>query len=201
MILPKPEPKPRVRKRIARMSRPARKRRTPLAKAKDNLWSLFAAYVKERDGNVCFTCDAPDLEGKNWQAGHMIPGRGGAVLFHPELVRSQCFRCNITLGGNSAEFALRYMERFGEAKFKAHVLGARSLRQWKLSDIHELTAAIKIGGACYELLYAEKEAFWRNFEPQVGLRYCLACYHPLIQHHAATGCAVTSCDCPAIPVW
>lgn len=150
-MLPKPPKRgPKPKRRLSKV------RKTSLGAAKRKLWTSFAAYIKRRDGNVCFTCGQRDLAGSNWQAGHMIPGRRGLVLFDPELVRSQCFRCNINLKGNAGEFALRFMEEheYGEDVYKAHVLRAREEKKWTVIEIQELTAALEQGGREYELLYA-----------------------------------------------
>lgn len=145
-----------------RKKRLSRVRRTSLAAAKRTLWDYFAAYVKARDGNVCFTCDKAGLQGVNWHAGHMIPGRGGWVLFDPEVVRSQCSRCNWHLKGNAPEFAIRYIATFGEAKFNALVVRARGVKQWTLPEVRALIEAIKRGPADYETYYEEHYGIGRT---------------------------------------
>jgi hypothetical protein len=121
------------------------------------LWKLFAAYVKARDGDSCISCPAVGLVGKNWQAGHMIPsdGRPG-VRYDPKNVHSQCGHCNCWLGGNGATYALEVINRYGIEEFNRLHAKAKEFRQWREPELEELIAALKVGGAEYEMLYAEK---------------------------------------------
>lgn len=141
-------PKGRARLRKAR--------KTPLGALKRKLWTLFARYVKDRDGNKCFTCDAEGLEGRNWHAGHFINAWKASTRYDPENVFSQCSRCNIMLRGNAGEFSARYIERFGTAKFDALVARSRQLHQWTPVQIAELIGAITNSPAWYELFHAQK---------------------------------------------
>jgi len=70
--------------------------------AKATAWKWFAKYIKLRDAIAttgtkeaarCITCGnvypLPGLE-----AGHMIPGRSGGILFDETIVYAQCHKCN-----------------------------------------------------------------------------------------------------------
>jgi hypothetical protein len=138
-----------------RKARPAKKRKTSLAAAKRTLWDYFAAYVKARDGNVCFTCDA-FCEGASRHAGHMFAGRTGALLYDPLVVYVQCAGCNRGRRGHAAEFARRYIDRFGIDQFQAAVRRTTREKHWTLPEVRELIEALKAGGAAYESLYMEK---------------------------------------------
>lgn len=130
-------------------------RQSDLGRAKRTLWDYFAKYVKARDGNNCFTCDAY-VTGDDLQAGHMFPGRTGALLFDPLVVFSQCSGCNRGKRGNSAVFVDRYIKRFGVAQFQAAVARTSREKQWRTHEIRELIAAIRRSPADYETLYMEK---------------------------------------------
>lgn len=138
-------------------SRPRRQRKSRLAALKRELWDLLSAYVKERDGNVCFSCGAAGLEGKNWHAGHLFnAGSASRIRYDPLNVHSQCFRCNISLRSNAAPFAARFLKVYGLAQFERLDQRSRIIHQWRAPDLEDLIAAMKRGGADYESLYAER---------------------------------------------
>lgn len=92
-----------------------KKQKMTIGRWKKKLWVVFAKFIKERDGYVCFTCGRP-VEGKNAHAGHFIPKSVcGLGLYFSELnVHAQCFHCNINLGGNGAEYYVRMVEKYGQ---------------------------------------------------------------------------------------
>jgi hypothetical protein len=140
----------------ARTKRPRKQRKTPLAALKRLLWDHFAAYVKKRDGNVCFVCGAPGLEGKNWHAGHLFnAGNNSVIKYHPLNVHSNCGRCNVWLRGNIAVYAVRFLDVYGLAQLQALDSKRGVAKAWKRSDIEPMIAALKRGGADYETFYAE----------------------------------------------
>lgn len=154
-----PKPKRPIARNSAPIKRAKRVRKASLRdlpKLRKKLWDKFAAYVKERDGNVCFTCDKPGLEGAGWHAGHMVKRTRASVCYDPANVHSQCAGCNLALDGNGAVYALRHMAKYGEAKTVAVLARAKELKKWKPFEIEELIAALDKGGADFECLYAEK---------------------------------------------
>lgn len=82
---------------------------------KKKLWTVFSKYIRQRDGYKCFTCDRTGT-GSSMHAGHFIPKAGGgmSLYFHEDNVHSQCFHCNMNLGGNGAEYYKRMVEKFGQ---------------------------------------------------------------------------------------
>lgn len=92
------------------------------SKLKRELWKVFAAFIKKRDKNICFTCDRK-CEGSGAHAGHFINKSVGglALYFHEDNVHCQCFNCNINLGGN------QYI--YGEKLGPETVASLRSLKQ------------------------------------------------------------------------
>jgi len=79
-----------------------------IAKLKKKLWTVFSLYIRERDKYTCFTCGRRG-SGSGIHAGHFIAKSIGGVdlYFHEENVHAQCYHCNINLGGNQYEYALR----------------------------------------------------------------------------------------------
>ncbi len=169
--LPKPEkrgPKPPKRiKRggpIARSSKPIKRGKPPkklsqkdLPKLKRKLWTLFSAYVKDRDGNTCVSCGRGGLEGHGYQAGHLFPaGKHNVIRFDPKNVHPQCFNCNINLGGNGAAYAVWHIAKYGMDEFNRLSTLSRHMKSWRSYEIQELIEALQKGGHYYESLYAEK---------------------------------------------
>lgn len=156
-VLPKPERRgPKPRKRIARKGRPRRERATNPAKLKRHLWAILRPLIYERDKDRCFTCGAGPLEGSNRQAGHFVKaGSSLAVRYDPNNIRVQDFRCNISLSGNGAEFAVRLLTEIGEENFRTLIRRSRVKVQLRASDLREMIEAAERGMVAYETYWTE----------------------------------------------
>jgi hypothetical protein len=84
----------------------SRKKKTPEAKLKAQLWELCKQIIRKKYGNTCYTCKKEGLEGSNWHTGHFIARSvcGNYLYFDLRNLRPQCYRCNISLVGNGAVF-------------------------------------------------------------------------------------------------
>ena len=78
-------------------------------------WKLTSQYVRQSQSDPhtgigqCVTCGEVKHY-KELQAGHFIPqAQGNAVKWDLRNIHPQCYRCNINLGGNGAEY-YPYME-------------------------------------------------------------------------------------------
>jgi hypothetical protein len=161
-----PRPPRRIKRGgpIARSSKPIRRKKPPnklsqknLPKLKRKLWALLTAYVKDRDGNTCVSCGKGGLSGKGWHGGHLFPaGKHNIIRYDPKNVHSQCFNCNIDLGGNGAAYAVWHMDKYGMDEFKRLSTLSRHMKSWRSYEIQELIEALQKGGHYYESLYAEK---------------------------------------------
>ena len=89
---------------------------------KEKAWKIFAKYIKLRDSYLttgasdmcaCISCGEYGKT-KNFDAGHFVSGRNGAVLFHEKLVHAQCQYCNRTLGGNYKAYEYVLNIKYGE---------------------------------------------------------------------------------------
>lgn len=87
--------------------------------------------------NYCYTCNAY-VEGKNKQAGHWISRQHFSTRWDERNVRTQCFRCNIWLRGNSAAYAGNLLEELGEKEFKALIQRGKEIKQWSVKELEEL---------------------------------------------------------------
>lgn len=80
------------------------------------LWLLCKALIRKLYPARCYTCGQSNLKGRNWQTGHMWPKAtlGAYLKYDLRVLRPQCYRCNIDLGGNGAEFYTRMLEEIGK---------------------------------------------------------------------------------------
>lgn len=94
-----------------------RKSKTPLAKAKDQLWELCKKITRDRYGNTCYTCHKQGLEGSNWHTGHFLTDSTCSTELSYDLrnLRPQCYHCNINLSGNWVTFETRLIADHGAA--------------------------------------------------------------------------------------
>lgn len=93
-----------------------------LSSLKKKAWSLLSQYkrLSAADSNgyaKCVTCGSR----KHWkelQAGHFVPqAQGNAARFDENNVHVQCYRCNINLGGNGAEYSAFILSTYGEEEY------------------------------------------------------------------------------------
>lgn len=93
-------------------------------------WDAFSAFIRARDclkytGTLeygyCVTCKEAGREFEfpysKLQAGHAVGGRKAAVLFHEEIVNTQCMLCNSqSAGGRSGDYgsyAMFLVKKYG----------------------------------------------------------------------------------------
>ena len=91
------------------------RKKSPLVTYKNNTaWPVFSRFIRLRDCirstglkdyGICISC-GKTLPRTLGQAGHFIPGRHNANLYHEKGCHLQCFNCNMNLGGNT----LNYMD-------------------------------------------------------------------------------------------
>jgi len=124
------------------MKSKTRKKRTPLAIAKDNAWTWMSRYIRLRDSDAkgmckCVTCDTR----KPWrdmQAGHFIPaGRGNAVRWNETNVHGQCMRCNVNLGSNGPEYFKFMVKTYGQDFVDDLIIMSHSPRKISIQEYRE----------------------------------------------------------------
>lgn len=123
---------------------------------KRKLWSLLSPAIKAKDGNTCFSCGATELHGSGWHAGHLFPAGSHSLLrYYPMNIFSQCYKCNINLGGNGAQFAARFIEKYSKEEFDRLASLSRVSKKWLHYEIELLIAKLKIGIEHYAAFYDE----------------------------------------------
>jgi hypothetical protein len=96
-------------------SRISRTSKQPISKIQRELWEHVKKEVRSTQPNVCYTCGRTGLDGANWHSGHMWPKAsvGAYLKYDTRIIRSQCYHCNINLGGNGAVFYARMLSEIG----------------------------------------------------------------------------------------
>jgi hypothetical protein len=119
----------------------ALQRKLSLSKAKKRAWKAFSLWIRNRgkDGNMntCYTC-GKKYDIKKLQAGHGIPGRTNAVLFMEDVVRPQCFVCNIRKNGNYKVFSAKLIEELGEKLFEEKLAISTTIVKYTVEDYLEI---------------------------------------------------------------
>ena len=101
-----------------RRTRLNKKGKSETAKLQEKLWNLCKLINRAEQPNVCYTCGKGGLAGANWHTGHMW---NKAILsanlkYDMRVLRSQCYYCNINLGGRGADFYKNMVKEIGKAK-------------------------------------------------------------------------------------
>lgn len=95
-------------------------KRSSKKRAKDKAWKVMSLYVRLRyavnEYSTCVTCGNV-AHYKKHQAGHYVPkAQGLAAYFEIDNVHVQCFRCNINLGSNGAEYTPFMISKYGQER-------------------------------------------------------------------------------------
>ena len=101
-----------------------------------NAWVL----VRDREQG-CISCGR--FEAQAFHAGHHISvGASSALRFDPANIHKQCNQCNIHLGGNQAEYAMRLPARIGQEEVDRLKNAPRSYK-WKREECQAIEATYK----------------------------------------------------------
>lgn len=136
---------PKPSKRIKEKKPLKRKKRSPLAIAKERANTAYSLYIRTLnsvDGvNQCYTCGkilAITKEGLH--AGHGIAGRNNAILYMEEITKPQCMGCNVYGRGQYAIFTRKLIEELGMDRYDEIVkLSGKSVK-YKIYDYQEIEA-------------------------------------------------------------
>lgn len=119
-----------------------------IRKLKKKAWAQFSKYIRhkyaDKNGNVkCYTCGKiiPAIgtkEIKGAEAGHGLAGRGNAILFDEELVKPQCYICNVIKGGNYDVFHAKLIKENGFKWFQEKLKLKNKTKQFTREELEEL---------------------------------------------------------------
>lgn len=114
-----------------------------LSSAKKKAWAALSkavryAHAYDGDNCKCVTCETV----KHWkemQAGHFIPKvQGNGIYFEIENVHPQCYRCNINLGGNGAEYYPYMLKTYGQGMIDILKEKQREIVKFSIFDYQEM---------------------------------------------------------------
>lgn len=79
------------------------------------IWEHCKRIIRARYEHTCYTCGAMNLEGSNLHTGHMWAKEslGAYLKYDLRILRPQCFRCNMHLGGMGAVFYAQMLKENG----------------------------------------------------------------------------------------
>jgi len=86
--------------------------------AKARAWKTFSRYIRQKysDKNGICTCVTCGVR-KPWnemQAGHAFASRCNNILFCEDIVRPQCYSCNVPGGGKYDEYHAWVLKEYGQ---------------------------------------------------------------------------------------
>ncbi len=118
---------------------------------KAKAWTEFSKYIRLRDAIkttktkdrvVCCTCgkEYPAFGGGKYgmQAGHFIPGRGGAILFEEDGVNGQCFQCNVFKKGCWPQYMDFMLKEYGTKVVTDLLRLNKTVRRYTPVELEEL---------------------------------------------------------------
>jgi hypothetical protein len=118
------------------------KKSLTITQLKQKVWKVFSLYIRLKDAdnlgyNYCYTCGIR-LHYKRLQAGHGLGGRTNSILFDEELVKPQCQRCNIFLGGNYDVFHAKLIKEHGIEWFEGKLKLKNKTKQFTINELKQL---------------------------------------------------------------
>jgi len=119
-----------------------RKKKDSIKSLKKKAWKYFSLWVRLRDAdqklNVrCVTCGAI-MNYKDIQAGHFISRSKTATMFDERNVNPQCYRCNVALHGNLAEYAVYLQSVYGEGIIKELIQKSKQPHRFTKQELLEM---------------------------------------------------------------
>ena len=118
---------------------------------KTKTWPAFSLYIRTRDClrttgcasfGLCITC-GKRYHLKLLQAGHFIPGRHNANLFHENGCHAQCYNCNINLKGNTLAYRDAIIKLYEESTVEELRINDRLIVKFKAYELLEMEADYK----------------------------------------------------------
>ena len=120
-----------------------RKSKSEVKKLQDKLWELCKQIIRLKYPHTCYTCGAQNLEGSNLQTGHLWAKASLSTHLKYDLrvLRPQCIRCNVHLGGAGADYIENMRQREGEEYVeqlkKERLILIKADKQWYEQKINE----------------------------------------------------------------
>lgn len=94
----------------------AKKSKLSISKIQRQIWEECKRIIRRDYGNTCYTCGKGGLEGSNWHTGHLWAkaSLGAYLKYSLDVLRPQCYFCNINCGGQGAIFYKKMLDEKGK---------------------------------------------------------------------------------------
>ena len=98
-----------------------RRKKSLRVRLRKTAWDLCSKYIRlhyaDREDYVqCYTCPTKKYW-KEMQAGHGLSGRYDSILLELDLLRPQCYGCNIPNHGRHDVFAYKLIKEYGIERY------------------------------------------------------------------------------------
>ena len=128
---------------------------------KKKAWEAFSLYYRQSQADhsglvICYTCKHAH-HWKSIQSGHAIGGRHGGVLFDEEIIRPQCYSCNVGRRGNYQVFITNLINENGLDWWNKKLESSRQVKKWVRSELEELIQTYQA-----KLSVLERTKKWSN---------------------------------------
>jgi len=123
-------------------------KRSPKKILKDKTWAMLSKYIRlkarDKDGFVeCYTC-GKKIFWKDAQAGHALGGRTNNRLFDEEIIRPQCYACNVMKHGNYEEFITKLIRENGLDWWERKLANSKIAKKFTKEELENLYEDYKI---------------------------------------------------------
>lgn len=115
-----------------------------IQKQKKKTWAWFSKYMRLKHSDKkgmceCYTCGRKmKWNEKNCQAGHGIGGRTNNILFNEDIVRPQCYGCNVCGYGKLDEFGYKLSQEIGQDKYNDILKNKRKVKKYTEQELKEM---------------------------------------------------------------
>ncbi len=127
----------------------AKSKKSAKKRAKEKAWKEVSLFVRlefaDHNGMcTCVTCGHVAHYTQGMHAGHFVPqAQGDAARFEIDNIHVQCFRCNINLGSNGAEYTPFMVNKYGQERVDEIRQLAGKVVKYSESDYNDMISKYK----------------------------------------------------------
>mgnify|MGYP001594226334 CR=1 FL=1 len=139
-------------------------RKKSLKTLRKTAWTACSQFVRQfysdhRGHARCYTCGVVD-DWKSLQAGHAIPGRSNAVLLDTDIIRVQCYVCNIHKRGAHHLFSTNLIKEHGLEWWENKLQQARQIVKFTREDYEKFAEEFNL--KIQQLSIDRRTAKWKG---------------------------------------
>jgi len=123
-----------------------------ISKLKRYAWEEFSRYIRRKEClettgtlhyGTCVSCGQTKPY-KSLDAGHFVPGRGGAILFDERGVHIQCVKCNRFMSGNWVPYEDWMREHYGKDVISELKINSKLPKKLERDELVEIRKKYKL---------------------------------------------------------